>query len=398
MLSRLNVGLRAALSGMLLAGGFAWRATADSIYWGDLSAQAIYKADQDGNNVAPLIDLVGNGPEPPGSGSEHVRGVAVDPINGKLYFVQLGNENYGIYWANLDGSQVERIVDGDLFLGSPFGIDVDPTNGLIVFGNDAGPAIYSANLDGSGLAPVIAPQDFTFSGPWGIELDPDNQYIYFSGQTHINRVNYDGTGAITITQSLDNPSRDMALDPSAGKLYVADANTVKRLNLDGTGIETIVTLTDFGNPTGLSIDQLNSKLYWTQPSSNLSAARIQRSNLDGSNVETLVTFGDGGFTSIAIIPTFEIIPGDTDGDGDIDDSDLGTIFSNYTGPVGASGGKRLIEGDTDEDGDIDDIDLATAFVFYTGPLAPTSVPEPASLSLIGFAGLLSVRRGRLSAV
>jgi len=62
------------------------------------------------------------------------------------------------------------------------------------------------------------------------------------------------------------------------------------------------------------------------------------------------------------------VSGDTDGDGDIDDSDLGTSFANYTGPVGAAGGKTANDGDTDNDGDVDDSDLGTLFASYTGPV------------------------------
>ena len=84
------------------------------------------------------------------------------------------------------------------------------------------------------------------------------------------------------------------------------------------------------------------------------------------------------------------LPGDTDGDGDVDDSDLGNAFANYTGPVGASGGKSVLEGDTDGDGDVDDSDLGSAFAAYTGPFAPRSVPEPTSAlmltAVIGFIG------------
>ena len=86
------------------------------------------------------------------------------------------------------------------------------------------------------------------------------------------------------------------------------------------------------------------------------------------------------------------IPGDTDGDSDVDDSDLGTSFANYTGPVGALGGKTSADGDTDGDGDIDDSDLGTSFAYYTGPLSLTSVPEPASLTPLAIASLALVRR------
>ena len=86
------------------------------------------------------------------------------------------------------------------------------------------------------------------------------------------------------------------------------------------------------------------------------------------------------------------LPGDTDGDGDIDDSDLGTSFANYTGPVGDVG-KTAAQGDNDKDGDVDDSDLGTSFAYYTGPVILPAAPEPTSLTLLLVGvGILNVGR------
>jgi len=53
-----------------------------------------------------------------------------------------------------------------------------------------------------------------------------------------------------------------------------------------------------------------------------------------------------------------------------------------------------LPGDTDGDGDVDDADLGNAFSAYTGPLSGAAVPEPTSLALLGLGGLALVRRRR----
>jgi hypothetical protein len=103
-----------------------------------------------------------------------------------------------------------------------------------------------------------------------------------------------------------------------------------------------------------------------------------------------------GMENIDLLPAaVDPVPGDTDGDGDVDDADLGTAFSNYTGPLGASADKGPSHGDTDGDGDVDDADLGAAFAAYTGPLSSgTTVPEPVSLLALCVGVGLAHRRRR----
>ena len=80
-------------------------------------------------------------------------------------------------------------------------------------------------------------------------------------------------------------------------------------------------------------------------------------------------------------------PGDTDGDGDVDGTDLATLGLNWD-PAGTDA--RWSDGDFDGDGDVDGTDLAAIGLNWNP--AGAAIPEPTSLALVAIGCLAMLKR------
>ena len=99
------------------------------------------------------------------------------------------------------------------------------------------------------------------------------------------------------------------------------------------------------------------------------------------------------FNQSVVVPvgvvTYEgVIPGDFDGDGDIDGDDFLLWKNGFEISVDAA----LLDGDADVDGDVDGDDFLIWQNSFPYPAALSSVPEPASLVLFTLGGLMMLRR------
>ncbi len=199
--------------------------------------------------------------------------------------------------ANLDGSGMQLLVSG---LKLPRGMAVDAVNGKMYWvqappaGNALG-LLKRANLDGSGIETIYAvdPYDPTLSYIGRPTVDPANGYVYFCTGGAIRRVKLDGTGYVqTVVRGVTTVTA-IALDVAANQLYFLDANTnsdyVGRADLDDTRFTVLVDNTPGTAGTSglidLEVDLPGGKLYW---SDELQKA-IKRADLAGSAAELLYT-------------------------------------------------------------------------------------------------------------
>ncbi len=236
---------------------------------------------------------------------------------GKIYWT---NSAIGIQRANLDGSNLEQLVEPDL--RRPAEIAVDLLRGKIYWTDNWN--IYYSDLDGSNLKPFIAfvdhdDEDFNrdllalqvewmeegvnvASGVVSIALDVLGGKIYWIsllpgydyGDGHVARADLDGSNSEIIDGY--RSVGDLALDADRGNVYYAGSGRyIIRTDLDGQNLEDFrIHLSDYSVETALDLD--GGKIYWTSQDMQT----IQRADLDGQNIEEVLAVSDGYPEQIAL--------------------------------------------------------------------------------------------------
>lgn len=128
------------------------------IYWAEFNTNRIRRTNLDGGGP---VDIRSTGVTRPFD-------VTVDPIHGRLYWVELGPSGVGntqgnVWMCNLDGSNPYLIAANQL---GPTDLVIDHANGLIYWGQDQ-LGLTRANLDGTGVellanAPAIGYRNLAF--------------------------------------------------------------------------------------------------------------------------------------------------------------------------------------------------------------------------------------------
>jgi hypothetical protein len=244
---RLFIGALPAV--VLLMAGASSRAGV--VYWADLlDAGRILRGDPFAGDVAEIV-----------TGAGQVSDLAVHVSAGKLYWVNRGLD-YTIWRANLDGSQVEGLLNRPAALG----LALDVPRGKLYWTDRGLEHVFRANLDGTGVEDVFPAAEASF-----LEVDSVAAKIYWTDFEAIRRANLDGSNEEALFQSTTTLAApvDFALDAANNALFFTGSapNKIRRFDLAGGGLTTLVTGT--GDPLEphaghIAVDAANRIVYWTE--------------------------------------------------------------------------------------------------------------------------------------
>jgi glucose/arabinose dehydrogenase len=317
-----------------------------------------------------------------------------------------------IYLTNKRNGTIYRVGEA---IGDPVDPDPDP---------EPNPFGTLINVDFQSRT-IGSPTAMSGEAGMGEIGDQWNLVSWANGGASSTEINlFDSTGAVTTASiTVENFSDVTGWMPGANSLnatelmgdgiFISNAGGTATGTISGLEADTAYTLILYavgdnaarGDESEFEVigsDQGTLRALGSDPSQNISEPQHYLTFTGMTSAEGEINFnwfgtvGEfAGFNGLQLLLSAPSIPGDTDGDGDIDDADLGTSFSNFTGPLApGTGDKTAADGDTDGDGDVDDADLGNNFSAYTGPLVPSNVPEPSTVALLGLGGLLATRRRR----
>ncbi|HET6977371.1 MAG TPA: 3-hydroxyacyl-CoA dehydrogenase NAD-binding domain-containing protein [Pyrinomonadaceae bacterium] len=288
----------------------------ERVFFLDVSGGRIESLNPDGSDRRVVLDGLKRIPD----------GIAVDAELRHVYWTNMGNpkaNDGSIERADLDGSNRQTIVPpGATF--TPKQMKLDKKGGKIYWSDREGMRIMRANLDGSQIETLVDtsegdPSPGRDEKKWcvGIAVDHDGGQIYWTqkgsdnaGDGRILRASLeipngeDPANRSDIEVLFDNLPEpiDLDLDLDQREIYWTDrgdaprGNTLSRASLDGDSKDASrqeILVTGLMEGIGLALDLKNGRMFFTDLGGSVYSAK-----LDGSDKKAL-TVAQGNLTGVA---------------------------------------------------------------------------------------------------
>ncbi|MEI7500020.1 MAG: PKD domain-containing protein [Bacteroidota bacterium] len=242
------------------------------------------------NKTKKTVGIIVKSPEAPAVNVLYF----ADRAAGKAKFVILNGQSPVVQEFTADG------------LGQVYGIAVDTTHRKVYITDYSGGSIFMANVDGTDMTKIVT-TDLAIDGPYGIVAVGDK--IYWTMQDALYSAGLDGSNpsiAVNFGGNIPKLPLDMKFDYNTQKFYfvndrydVANGGGLWSMNLDGSALTNIIPDLD---GSAIDVDIPNSKLYFAAyavAGTTITEDGLYMSNLDGTNIQKFGDFGSKATWGIA---------------------------------------------------------------------------------------------------
>ncbi|KAK2835367.1 hypothetical protein Q5P01_015851 [Channa striata] len=215
-------------------------ASNSTLYWAEQQQGFIYRVSMNEKPQKAVLLLKVQG---------SVSGLAVDWIHQLLFWTSMESASVGV--GLLDGSAQRQLITG---LDKPSAVAVDPVQGLLFWAQcGRSPKIEKAGLNGKRRMPLVTS---LIRHPVALSLDVPRQLLYWVDQTmrSISRVNFEGSDRKTVVESNGYLDRPFGLVVFEGFVYWSEEVTRSISRADKhNGRQLQVLLTNVTSPRGVVI-------------------------------------------------------------------------------------------------------------------------------------------------
>jgi hypothetical protein len=285
-----------------------------TLFWLDIGTDRAFRANADGSGAMQIAS---------GAPLSAADGVAVDPVDGHVFILNMGSitggaNNASLVRYGLDGSNPEVLIPpgtrvGDVAFNTGKQIAMDPVNRTLYMADREGGKVWRSDLEGKNLEILVSGHGIM--QVVGVGPDPINKHFYFSdkpghkifragmdmpeGKTHADREDVEllyVQSDVRVASSLD-----IELDIKARRIYWTDKdqNVVFGMSMDMPAGQDATTRTDVENVVtgmtgviGLAFDEQEGMLYSTHSGS------VSSFKTDGSDLKRI---GMNGSTGISFV-------------------------------------------------------------------------------------------------
>ncbi len=274
-------------------------ATVGKIFWLAIAGNQVLTANDDGSATRTLVS---------GQGVSAPDGVGIDLAGGKMYWTNMGVETDSphtpagsLQRANLDGSQVEVLLQPGATTNTPKQLQLDLVHHKIYWSDREGAKAWRSNFDGTDAEVLLSGHGIMQLVGMALDVPKGQFYVTDRYAKNILRAGFDmpsgkdgstrtDVETLYVAQGSAMPI-DIDLDLDHRTMYWTDRGigTIQRAGMDlpsgqtadnRSDVKTLIS--NLSTPIGISLDLKAGEIYFTQL-----AGQIFRASLDGTGSKSI---------------------------------------------------------------------------------------------------------------